>query len=396
MRPSIVGTTMACVIASSRAAPTHASGEKASRYTVRRPANVPESTAEMPATWYGGTLTSAASSSPAPMNSTRRHDVGRQVAVPQHGGLGLAGRAAREEQHGDVVGVEERAPRRSARSCRELGAGTALDRTSSTPSMAPTRPATRVGRRSRPTGAVRASSERELVVGEPVVERRERHAGEGAAEQQDRHGLGVGVDERRRCRPAASAIHGRPAPPGHAGRRRSRRSSGADGDPVAEPVGGHVEEHRECARRRPLSPMTGRGLAAMTGTGSPPTDEPALPGLRAEQLDARVASWSVALAEQRAARLGDARARGAASASPGSGNIGCPPQRRSTSDLAAAWTTTTSVSHTALRSRIPGSDVHRPHRLPGVPVGDLLGRAARGRPEVVAGVVADRAGARPG
>ena len=37
---------------------------------MRRPANTEERTAEIPAMWYGGTLTSCASSSPAPMNST--------------------------------------------------------------------------------------------------------------------------------------------------------------------------------------------------------------------------------------------------------------------------------------------------------------------------------------
>ena len=37
---------------------------------MRRPANTELRTAEIPAMWYGGTLTSWASSSSAPMNST--------------------------------------------------------------------------------------------------------------------------------------------------------------------------------------------------------------------------------------------------------------------------------------------------------------------------------------
>ena len=37
---------------------------------MRRPRYSDDSTAEIPAMWYGGTLTRAASSSPAPANST--------------------------------------------------------------------------------------------------------------------------------------------------------------------------------------------------------------------------------------------------------------------------------------------------------------------------------------
>ncbi len=70
MRASIVGTTIAFVMRSWRTVSSQTAGSKARRYTSRRPANVFESMFAIPATWYGGTATSTASSSPAPPNST--------------------------------------------------------------------------------------------------------------------------------------------------------------------------------------------------------------------------------------------------------------------------------------------------------------------------------------
>ena len=69
-RPSIVGTTIAWVIECCPALATHSSGVNVGRYTTRRPMNSDETTAEIPAMWYGGTLTSAASSSPADAKSS--------------------------------------------------------------------------------------------------------------------------------------------------------------------------------------------------------------------------------------------------------------------------------------------------------------------------------------
>ena len=51
IRPIIVGTTMACVMASAAAARTHACGSNCGRYTMRRPTYVDETIAEMPAMW---------------------------------------------------------------------------------------------------------------------------------------------------------------------------------------------------------------------------------------------------------------------------------------------------------------------------------------------------------
>ena len=66
----MVGTTIALVTDSDRTFPTQAPGSKVGRGTTRRPAYTLDRIATIPATWYGGTLTRAASSSPAPMNST--------------------------------------------------------------------------------------------------------------------------------------------------------------------------------------------------------------------------------------------------------------------------------------------------------------------------------------
>ena len=62
---------MAWVTCSSRAVTSHSSAEKRTpgTGTMRRPTYVLLSTAATPATWKGGTITMAASSSPAEANS---------------------------------------------------------------------------------------------------------------------------------------------------------------------------------------------------------------------------------------------------------------------------------------------------------------------------------------
>ena len=112
----MVGTTMAWVmrLVGARRGPTRRR-RTAGRYTIRRPLKMPDRIAAMPAMWYGGTLTSAASSSSAPMNSTVDEHVGREVAVAQQRRLRLAGRAAGEQPDGDVVGVGDGRRRRRRR-----------------------------------------------------------------------------------------------------------------------------------------------------------------------------------------------------------------------------------------------------------------------------------------
>ena len=61
---------MACVADSARTARTHACGSNAASCTTRRPVYALDSTDDTAAMWYGGTLTSAASSSAAPANSS--------------------------------------------------------------------------------------------------------------------------------------------------------------------------------------------------------------------------------------------------------------------------------------------------------------------------------------
>ena len=232
----------------------------------------------MPATWYGGTLTSAASSSPAPMNSTVVDHVGREVAVPEHRRLRLARRAAREQQDGDVLGVgaELLVDRRGA---VELGeeprrARPARRRRSSRRGRRPLR--STIATDGRGAGEQRG----ELGVGEAVVERHERHAGEAAPEQQDRDGLGVGVDERRGCRRAVARPIGRPA-------RAWSRSAGVG---RAAPARGRRRCGRR-SRRRPCreawrvrtrrpdrSVRGGQGLGRLDAeAGSSPTVSPPSP-----------------------------------------------------------------------------------------------------------------------
>ena len=70
MRTSMVGTTMALVMRSERAVSIQPSAEKFSSCTMRRPAYTELAIEAIPAMWYGGTLTSVASLSAAPPNST--------------------------------------------------------------------------------------------------------------------------------------------------------------------------------------------------------------------------------------------------------------------------------------------------------------------------------------
>src|SRR3954470_21487826 len=69
-RASIVGTTSACVIRSSRTAASHDCGVKVVRWTTRRPAYRFDTVLDTPAMWYGGTLTRLAAFSSALANST--------------------------------------------------------------------------------------------------------------------------------------------------------------------------------------------------------------------------------------------------------------------------------------------------------------------------------------
>ena len=62
----------------------------------------------MPATWYGGHADQLGLVLVGAEELDGGEDVGGQVPVAQHRGLRLAGGAAREQQDGDVLGVDER------------------------------------------------------------------------------------------------------------------------------------------------------------------------------------------------------------------------------------------------------------------------------------------------
>ena len=95
---------------------------------------------------------------------------------------------------------------------------------------------------------------RELVVRQAVVDGNEREAGEAGAEQQRRDDVGVDVDETD----PLDAARGRPGPdpPGSVEQVRVRHAAGAgpEGDAVAEPFAGHLEQRRQV--HRALSPTT--------------------------------------------------------------------------------------------------------------------------------------------
>ena len=212
-RPNIVGTTMALVIPSRTIVCTHVAGSKLSRYTILRPAYVDDSTAATPAMWYGGTATSAASSSSALPSSTVEKMYVARFSCRRTAGFRPPRGAAREQQDGDRLRIDvdrdDIVGRGRGRGCSDvfeehisLDQLDPLDR--GLEPVGHTGPDDR--RRRRGAGHDRA----ELFIRQPVVHRNEGTAGESGTEEADRHRLGVHVDqhdalpgpgiEERRCR----------------------------------------------------------------------------------------------------------------------------------------------------------------------------------------------------
>ena len=169
----------------------------------------------MPAMWYGGTLTSAASSSSAPMNSTVRSTYDARCRWRRTAALGspvvplVNSRIATSS--GSATARRRRARRRRPRV--ELGArhhGDAVDAGDAAD-----------------LGVVADDQRRrdagqhgpEPIVGQPVVDRRERHAGDRAAEQQRGSVAELTSTRPTRSTPDADQ-HRDPSGPGRAARRR--------------------------------------------------------------------------------------------------------------------------------------------------------------------------------
>ena len=199
-------------------------------------------------------------------------------------------------------------------------------------------------------GAVRAHQVAQLLVGEPVIDRDERLAGQRRAEQGDRDGLGVEVDHGHLLAGQAGQ-HGA-GPPGAGGQFGHGGAVGqrAERDPVAHAVGGHLEEHPDVHVRR--SVRGGQRFGVL---------EPEVLGADGERLPRP--PWSRAARVRRSRRCTACRSA-CSSSNPGSGDrpvggsspmgtTGWPPQRRSTAS-AGALMTTISVSPTADRNLTPG------------------------------------------
>ena len=195
IRPSIVGTTMACVIVSDTARRTHSAASNVGRYMIRRPAYKDDSTAATPAMWYGGTQISCASSAQQPRNSTERDDVGHKMPVPQHRRLGLRRRPAGEQQHADLLGVDEGELERSAPVHRrhrlvDRGGELVLRHHVRRRRSAPSRGTSSASAIIRPP-STRGDDPLQLLVGRSVIDRRERQPGQRRAEQRHRQHVGV-------------------------------------------------------------------------------------------------------------------------------------------------------------------------------------------------------------
>ena len=143
----------------------------------------------MPAMWYGGTLTSAASLLGPAMNSTVEITYDDEVPVAQQRGLRLAGGAAGEEPDGDLVGIGERVGFRYG--VRDLRHELTRDHHDEVDARGPLR---RI-RQPSPRRGEATDDVPQPVVGQPVVDRRERDTGDAAREEQRGHHVGVDVDE---------------------------------------------------------------------------------------------------------------------------------------------------------------------------------------------------------
>ena len=158
--------------------------------------------------------------------------------------------------------------------------------TSSTPSSAPTRAGT-ASSTTTTDGAVRARIGAQLVVGEPVVDRDERHPRVAGAEQQRRHDVGADVDEPDLLDTAARRPTSRRGGRGRAARRTSARRGRGD--------------RTRTGRRRPRRPSR----AAWRGARVPPGSSFAAPSVRRGQRFGVLLQQRVDADRQRAvARLG--------------------------------------------------------------------------------------------
>jgi hypothetical protein len=166
------------------------------------------------------------------------------VTVAQHGRLRVARGATGEQEDGDVVGRHVGRWRHLVGADgidlgEELVVGDELDPVDGA-GPGDDRLLHYSHRRRRPGEDVP-----QLLVGQPVVQRDERHAGEPGAEQHDRYHVGVDVDQHRPFDPLrADPCAGPPGPVEQLAVREATRAR-AKGDAVPEALARHLEQHRE-------------------------------------------------------------------------------------------------------------------------------------------------------
>ncbi len=264
-------------------------------------------------------------------------DVRGQVAVAQHRRLRLAGRAAREQQDGDVVRIDERqVVGRPATTRRERSPGARRSVMTSIPSMRlEARHDVGAGDRRGPArGGRRCSCSLSSV--EPVVDRRERQPGERRAEQRDRHGLGVEVDHpdvrrRRATRNSVAAAAGRGVQ-----LRRAVRPSRREPTTSRSPAASATISSSIPTFTTNQSVRAGQRLGPLTGQRVVTDDERAGACLGAQHLDA-------GLSRRRSACRLLSQCRARPRSPPGqrrrASPLEDPPHRRSTSSEPARATT---------------------------------------------------------
>ena len=190
-----------------------------------------------------------------------RDDVGDQVPVAQHRRLGLRRRAAREQQHGDLLGVDE-----GVLPGHRLGDGRGeLALRHDVVRSARPEPVHLVVVGDHEPAGDASEDARQLLVGGSIVHRRERHPRQRGPEQRHREHVGVHPEVADDLGPALLEVDG--GPPGALEELGGGDAAvmGAEDDAPRVTLGRHLEQHGDVHEGLPpVSPTARSGVATPT------------------------------------------------------------------------------------------------------------------------------------
>jgi len=198
------------------------------------------------------------------------------VAVAEHGGLGFRCRAAREQQDPDLLGVDEGVLARDGPGDgrRQLTLGHDVLRT------AGPEPLDLVVVRDHQSVGHAPDDPDELLVGGPVIDRCEGHAGQGGTEEGDGEHVGVEAEVADRLGTALLEVEGGPSRALEELGGGDAAVVGAEDDPLGVALGCHLEQHGDVHARASFAQSeAGSGLAPLTARIVSPTEMDPSPAL---------------------------------------------------------------------------------------------------------------------